>query len=116
MANLDTGLFPTWCPGCGDFGIWAALKGAIKQLNWQTNQFVIVYDIGCSGNMASFMRVYGFHGLHGRAIPAATGIKLANHSQKVIVIGGDGGLLGEGMTHFISAARAKMDITAIGRA
>lgn len=113
MANLETGIFPTWCPGCGDFGIWAALKAAIKQLNWESHQFVVVYDIGCSGNMASFLRVYGFHGLHGRAIPAATGIKLANHSQKVIVIGGDGGLLGEGMAHFVSAARANIDITVI---
>lgn len=111
--NLDTKVFPTWCPGCGDFGIWAALKGAIRQLNLQTHEFVMVYDIGCSGNMASSIRAYGFHGLHGRAIPSATGIKLANHHQKVIVIGGDGGLLGEGMTHFISACRANMDITVI---
>ena len=113
MANLDTGLFPTWCPGCGDFGVWAALKAALKQLNLETHQFVLVYDIGCSGNMTNHLRAYGFHGLHGRAIPAATGIKLANHSQKVIVIGGDGGLLGEGLTHFVSAARANMDITVI---
>lgn len=113
MLNLDTSIFPTWCPGCGDFGIWAALKGALRQLNLQSHQFVIVYDIGCSGNMASFVRAYGFHGLHGRAIPAASAIKLANHHQKVIVIGGDGGVLGEGMTHFISAARANMDITVI---
>ena len=113
MVNLDTKMFPTWCAGCGDFGIWAALKGAIRQLNLQTNEFVMVYDIGCSGNMTNNIKAYGFHGLHGRAIPAATGIKLANHSQKVIVIGGDGGLLGEGMTHFISACRANMDITVI---
>lgn len=111
--NFDTKIFPSWCPGCGDFGIWAALKSALKQLNLQTHQFVIVYDIGCCGNMASFMRVYGFHGLHGRALPAASGIKLANHAQKVIVIGGDGGLLGEGMAHFISACRANMDLTVI---
>lgn len=111
--NLDTGIFPTWCPGCGDFGIWAALKNAITQLNLQSHQFVIVYDIGCCGNMASFMRVYGFHGLHGRAIPAAAGIKLANHKQKVIVIGGDGGLLGEGVSHFIAGCRSNHDVTVI---
>lgn len=113
MASLDTGIFPTWCPGCGDFGIWGALKLALKQMNLETHQFVIVYDIGCSGNMSSFVRAYGFHGLHGRAIPAATGIKLANHAQKVIVIGGDGGLLGEGLSHFVSASRANMDLTVI---
>ncbi|MBI2326190.1 2-oxoacid ferredoxin oxidoreductase [Candidatus Collierbacteria bacterium] len=113
MINLDTKIFPTWCPGCGDFGIWAALKGALQKLNLQTHEFVMVYDIGCSGNMASNIKAYGFHGLHGRAIPAATGIKLANHHQKVIVIGGDGGLMGEGMAHFVSACRANMDITVI---
>ncbi len=113
MASLDTTLFPTWCPGCGDFGIWGALKGALKQLNLATHQFVMVYDIGCSGNMSSFIRAYGFHGLHGRAIPAATGIKLTNHTQKVIIIGGDGGLLSEGLTHFVAAARANIDITVI---
>lgn len=113
MINLDTKIFPTWCPGCGNFGIWAALKAAIHQLNLETHEFVMVYDIGCSGNMSSNIKAYGFHGLHGRAIPAATGIKLANHRQKVIVIGGDGGILGEGMAHFISACRANMDITVI---
>lgn len=113
MINLDTNIFPTWCPGCGNFGIWASLKAAIRQLNLEAHEFVIVYDIGCNGNMSSSIKAYGFHGLHGRAIPAATGIKLANHHQKVIVIGGDGGLLGEGMAHFVSACRANMDITVI---
>lgn len=111
--NLDTGLFPTWCPGCGDFGIWAALKNALKQLGLESHQFVIVYDIGCCGNMASHLRVFGLHGLHGRAIPAASGVKLANHKQKVIVVGGDGGLLGEGLSHFVSACRANMDLAVI---
>lgn len=113
MLNLDTNIFPTWCPGCGNFGIWAALKTAIHQLNLETHELVIVYDIGCNGNASSSIKTYGLHGLHGRAIPAATGIKLTNHHQKVIVIGGDGGLLGEGMAHFISACRANMDITVI---
>lgn len=111
--SFETKIFPTWCPGCGDFGIWAALKGALKQLDLKTNQFSIVFDIGCSGNMSSFLKVYGFHGLHGRAIPVASGIKLANHQQKVIVVGGDGGLLSEGLTHFVAAARANMDIKVI---
>lgn len=111
--SFETKIFPTWCSGCGDFGIWAALKGSLKQLDLKTNQFTIVFDIGCSGNMSSFLKVYGFHGLHGRAIPVASGIKLANHQQKVIVVGGDGGLLSEGLTHFVAAARANMDIKVI---
>jgi len=111
--SFETKIFPTWCSGCGDLAIWAALKGSLKQLNLKTTQFTIVFDIGCSGNMSSFLKVYGFHGLHGRAIPAATGIKLANHQQKVIVVGGDGGLLSEGLTHFVAAARSNMDIKVI---
>lgn len=109
----NTNIFPTWCPGCGDFAIWGALKNAIKQLGLQTHQYVLVYDIGCHGNMSSFNAVYGIKGLHGRAISLATGIKLANHQQKVIVITGDGGLLGEGMSHFVSAARSNQNITVI---
>jgi 2-oxoglutarate ferredoxin oxidoreductase subunit beta len=111
--SFETKIFPTWCGGCGNFGIWAGIKGAIKQLDLKTNQFTIVFDIGCSGNMSSFLKVYGFHGLHGRAIPVASGIKLANHQQKVIVVGGDGGLLSEGLTHFVAAARSNMDIKVI---
>jgi 2-oxoglutarate ferredoxin oxidoreductase subunit beta len=74
---------------------------------------VIVYDIGCSGNMADFIKSYGFHALHGRALPTAAGVKLANHKLTVICVTGDGGCLGEGMGHFIAAARANYDIKVI---
>ncbi len=110
---IDSKIFPTWCPGCGNFGIWASLKASITNLGLKTDQFCLVYDIGCSGNSSSFYNTFGFHSLHGRSIPSAVGIKLANHTQKVIVIGGDGGLLSEGLTHFVAAARANMDITVI---
>lgn len=110
---LDTKIFPTWCPGCGNFGIWASLKASITKLGLKTDQFCLVYDIGCSGNSSNFYNTFGFHSLHGRSIPSAVGIKLANHTQKVIVIGGDGGLLSEGLTHFVAAARANMDISVI---
>lgn len=113
QKDLNTKQFPTWCGGCGDLGIWAALKQAIvaQKLRWE--QVVIVYGIGCSGNMASFLKVYGFHGLHGRALPAAEGIKTANHKLKVIVVAGDGDLLGEGMGHFVASCRANHDLTVI---
>lgn len=113
IENLNTKIFPNWCPGCGDYGIWAALKKALGNLDLPKERLVIVYGIGCHGNMASFMNVYGVHGLHGRAIPVAEGIKLANSKLKVVVIGGDGDLLGEGMNHLISAARSNPDITVI---
>lgn len=113
QQTLKSPIFPTWCPGCGDFGIWASLKQAIVDLALPEEQLVIVYGVGCSGNMADFNRVYGFHALHGRAIPDAEGIKLANHDLKVIVIAGDGDTYGEGLNHFLTAIRGNHDITLI---
>ena len=72
---------------------------------------VIIFDVGCSGNMADFVRVYGFHALHGRAIPIAEGISMANHDLKIIVVGGDGGIYGEGLGHFIAACKGNHNIT-----
>lgn len=104
---------PTWCPGCGDFSIWIALKKAIVALGLNPEKVVIVYGIGCSGNMANTINVYGFHGLHGRPIPPATGIKLANHGLTVIAISGDGDAYGEGLGHMLHAMRGNHDITYI---
>lgn len=111
--TLTSPIYPTWCPGCGDFGIWASLKQAIVQAQLPEENTVIVYGVGCSGNMADFNRVYGFHALHGRAIPVASAVKLANHKLNVIVIAGDGDTYGEGMGHFIAAMRGNHNITMI---
>lgn len=112
-ADYNTDYFPTWCPGCGDWAIWASLKSALSELELDPHRTVIVFGIGCSGNMANTVKVYGFHGLHGRSIPVAAGVKLANHDMKVIVIAGDGDCYGEGLSHFIHGARANHDITVI---
>ncbi len=112
-TDFNTAHFPTWCPGCGDFGIWTALKNALAALEVQPSNVLIVYGIGCSGNMSSFVKAYGFHGLHGRALPAAIGAKLANKNLKVIVVGGDGDGYGEGGNHFLHALRGNVDITYI---
>ena len=111
--SFNTPLFPTWCPGCGDFGIWSSIKQTLTKLSLPTYQVLIVYGIGCSGNMSNFINCYGFHSLHGRAIPNAAGAKLANHKLSIIVAAGDGDLLGEGLSHFIHGARANHDITVI---
>lgn len=113
MHDFETGTFPTWCPGCGNFGIWTALKAALAELNIEPHRTVVVFGIGCSGNEANFVRAYGFHGLHGRALPVAEGIALANHGLTTIVVGGDGDGYGEGMAHFIHTIRANPDITYI---
>jgi 2-oxoglutarate/2-oxoacid ferredoxin oxidoreductase subunit beta len=109
--DFETSQFPTWCPGCGDFGIWTALKNAFVAEGLAPHQVVVVFGIGCSGNMASFLNVYGFHGLHGRALPVATGIKLANQALKVVVVGGDGDGYGMGLGHLLHAIRRNVDIT-----
>ncbi|HCM68635.1 MAG TPA: 2-oxoacid ferredoxin oxidoreductase [Candidatus Kerfeldbacteria bacterium] len=111
--DFNTTYQPTWCPGCGDFGIWTALKTALDELQLDPHNVVVVYGIGCSGNMANNVKTYAFHGLHGRPIPVAEGIKLANHDLTVIIIAGDGDTYGEGMNHFISSIRGNHDVTLI---
>ncbi|MFA6953224.1 MAG: thiamine pyrophosphate-dependent enzyme, partial [Patescibacteria group bacterium] len=101
ISDYETPMKPTWCPGCGDYGIWTALRMAIAELGWEPHEFLMVYGIGCSGNMANVVKSYGFHGLHGRALPVAIGAKLANKNLKVIALGGDGDGYGEGGNHFI---------------
>lgn len=111
--DFETGKFPTWCPGCGNFGIWTALKQALVELNIEPHRTIIVFGIGCSGNESNFIKAYGFHGLHGRTLPVAEGIALANSGLTTIAIGGDGDGYGEGMAHFIHTIRANPNITYI---
>ncbi len=113
QQTIASPIKPTWCPGCGNFAILAALRQAIEQLAIPQEKLAIFYGIGCSGNMADFNNVYGFHGLHGRAVASAIGAKLANHDLKIIVVGGDGDLYGEGLNHLIGAARGNHDITVL---
>lgn len=102
---------PNWCPGCGDFGIWVSLKNAIVQLGLNPWEVVLVSGIGCSSKLPYWVRTYGFNGLHGRPMPVAEGIKLANHDLTVIVVGGDGDQYGEGLSHLIHAARRNINLT-----
>jgi len=111
--NLKSSIIPTWCPGCHNYIIYAALEQALVALNLPLENIVIVYDIGCIGNMADFFLTYGIHSLHGRCIPTAVGVKLANPKLTVLAIGGDGGIYGEGLNHLISAARLNLKITVL---
>jgi len=111
--SYNTGYLPTWCPGCGDFGIWKALQTAYAKLGIAPDDGFLVYGIGCHGNMYDWMNMYGCIGLHGRTLPIAQGAKLANHALPVVVISGDGDCLGEGGNHFIHAAKRNPNITVI---
>lgn len=111
--DFDTTYKPTWCPGCGNFGILIALKQALVELNIKPENVLLVAGIGCSGNGVNFLKAYGWHSLHGRSLPTAVGAKLANQDLTVIVMAGDGDGYGEGMSHFIHSIRGNADITYI---
>jgi 2-oxoglutarate ferredoxin oxidoreductase subunit beta len=102
---------PTWCPGCGDFGILNAVKQGLVEAGLAPHQVLIVSGIGCGSKLPDYAHVNGFMTLHGRPVPIATGAKLANHGLKVITVHGDGDSMGLGMGHFIHTARRNLDIT-----
>lgn len=106
-------LKPIWCPGCGDFGVLAAAYRAFAELEFDPDNTVIVSGIGCSSRFPGFVTTYGFHGVHGRALPTALGVKLANPDLNVIAVGGDGDGFAIGGGHFPHAARRNIDITYI---
>lgn len=103
----------TWCPGCGNFGIWTAFKQAAVQNNWNDTNTVMVAGIGCHGHINNFVRLPSFEGLHGRPIPVASGIKMVNHKLNVFVFTGDGDCLAEGGNHFMHAARRNQNLTVV---
>jgi 2-oxoglutarate ferredoxin oxidoreductase subunit beta len=111
MSVGKSGTKPTWCPGCGDYGVVAAVERALKALGIPSHEVLIVSGIGCSSNLPHFLSSYGFHTIHGRSLPVASGAKLANHSLTVIATGGDGDGYGIGGGHFIHAMRRNLDIT-----
>jgi 2-oxoglutarate/2-oxoacid ferredoxin oxidoreductase subunit beta len=103
----------TWCPGCGDFGVLNAMQKAAVNLGLEPEQIVVVSGIGCSGKMSQHFGAYGIHSLHGRSLPTAQAVKLANRDLTVIAAGGDGDGFGIGLGHFIHAIRRNIDITYI---
>lgn len=110
--KLDRGT-PGWCPGCGDYMILAALKRAVLELGLKPENVVVVTGIGCGSKINHFIKTYGFEGLHGRALPVASGIKLANDELTVIAITGDGDAYGIGGNHFLHSCRRNLNITYI---
>ena len=103
----------TWCPGCGDFGILASIKQALAGLDLYPHDVMLVSGIGCGSKLPQYMTANAYDSLHGRALPVAQGVKLANHALKVIAVTGDGDGYGIGMGHFMHAMRRNPDITHI---
>jgi 2-oxoglutarate ferredoxin oxidoreductase subunit beta len=113
LKGLEADVHPDWCPGCGDFGVLKSIKEALLELGIAPHNVLIVSGIGCSSNLPGFIRTFGVHSLHGRALPVATGAALANHDLRVIAVGGDGDGYGIGMGHFIHAMRRNLNLTYI---
>lgn len=105
--------WPTWCPGCGDFGVMNSLMRAAAKLALQPHEICVVSGIGCSGKLNSYFNSYGLHTLHGRSLPVAQGVKLANPELTVFAVGGDGDGYGIGAGHFMHAVRRNVDMTYI---
>jgi 2-oxoglutarate ferredoxin oxidoreductase subunit beta len=116
MENLETYCPNTWCPGCGNFGVLAAIKKAVNSLLDQgvkKENIVLVSDIGCSSKSTDYLDLNSFDSLHGRSIATAAGVALANPDLKVIVFIGDGGALNEGIAHLVHSAKRNSNITVL---
>jgi 2-oxoglutarate/2-oxoacid ferredoxin oxidoreductase subunit beta len=110
-SEYKTDNYVDWCPGCGDYGILSALQMALAELNLEPHNVVVVSGIGNAGKTPHFVKANGVHTLHGRLLPFAMGIKVANPKLEVIGVGGDGDGLGIGAGHFVSAGRRNIDMT-----
>jgi 2-oxoglutarate ferredoxin oxidoreductase subunit beta len=104
-STYNSGVKPVWCPGCGDYGVLSSFYEALSQQNIDPKDLAIVSGIGCSGRFSHFVKGYSFHCVHGRALPTATGLKLARPDLNVVVVGGDGDGLAIGGGHIAHAAR-----------
>ncbi len=117
MEELDngceylSGVSPVWCPGCGYYGILGALVEAFAELDLPTKELALISGIGCSSRLPYFVKAYGFHSIHGRALPISQGVKTANPNLTVVTVGGDGDGLAIGGGHFPHVARNNVDIT-----
>lgn len=110
LTSYKTSMAPVWCPGCGNYSIFNCMMAALSDLGIDGSKVVNVTGIGCSGKMVNHLTTYGFHCLHGRTLPVATGVALTNHDLTVIVNSGDGDSYGIGVGHFIHAARRNVNI------
>lgn len=108
--EYKTDLKPVWCPGCGDFAVLNSVYRALADMKLDPHDTVVVSGIGCSSRLPGYVETYGFNSLHGRALPIATGVKLAAPRLNVIAVGGDGDGIAIGGNHFLHAARRNTDL------
>ena len=111
--DYKSGVKPIWCPGCGHYAVLSAITRALAHLELEKERVGLISGIGCSSRLPAYVDTYGFHGLHGRALPLATGLKVARPDLTVLVAGGDGDGFSIGGNHFLHACRRNIDITYI---
>lgn len=111
VKDLKSDVKPIWCPGCGDFGVLSSVMRVLVDLRLDPANVAVVSGIGCSGRFPAFLNAYGFHGIHGRALPIATGLKASRPELTVMVVGGDGDAFSIGGGHLAHAARRNVDLT-----
>jgi 2-oxoglutarate/2-oxoacid ferredoxin oxidoreductase subunit beta len=109
-SDYKSGVYVDWCPGCGDHGILAAVQMALAELSLEPHNVVIVSGVGNAPKLPHFVKANGVHTLHGRLLPFAMGIKMANPNLEVIGVGGDGDGLGIGAGHFVNSGRRNIDM------
>jgi len=113
IKDYDSGVENKWCPGCGNFGILAAMKDALAAQGIAPEKILIISGIGQAAKTPHYLKCNLFHALHGRALPLATGAKIANHELTILVNSGDGDCYGEGGNHFMHAVRRNIDLTVL---
>jgi 2-oxoglutarate ferredoxin oxidoreductase subunit beta len=113
VADYKSDLKPIWCSGCGDYGVITPFYQALAEKQADPKSTVIVSGIGCSGRFPYFCNTYGFHGVHGRALPTAAGVKISRPELTVVAVGGDGDGLGIGGGHVPHVCRKNIDMTYI---
>jgi len=106
-----SGVKPVWCPGCGDFGVLNAVGKAFAGLALPRERIALISGIGCSSRLPAYASVYGFHGIHGRALPMATGLAVSRPDLTVMAVGGDGDGFSIGGNHFLHACRRNVNLT-----
>jgi 2-oxoglutarate ferredoxin oxidoreductase subunit beta len=112
-ADYKSDYKPIWCPGCGDYTVLSSLTKALAMIQRPPHEVAVVSGIGCSSRIPAYTTCYGFHGVHGRALAAGTGLKVARPDLTVVVTGGDGDGYSIGGNHFLHACRRNVDMTYI---
>ncbi|MFN3076447.1 MAG: 2-oxoacid:ferredoxin oxidoreductase subunit beta [Alphaproteobacteria bacterium] len=109
--DYKSNITPVWCPGCGHYGVLSSVLRAFADMDLPTERVALMSGIGCSSRLPAYTKAYGFHGIHGRVLPLATGLKLARPDLTVVAVGGDGDGFSIGGNHFIHSCRRNVDIT-----